>query len=459
MEAATEVKSLNSPPLGRTRIPPDTPFTASPSALSRRRFLSSALAAGATLSLAPKILAAETESNRAAPPNNPNDHLLEELERRACRYFQEAADPKTGLVLDRMRVKGHETRTVASIAATGFGLSALCIADDHGYMDHKTAKAQVLRTLDELAHETDHERGFFYHFINARTGQRVWNAEASSIDTTWLLCGVMHCREYWADDAIKRLATEVIDRVDWSWMLCGGDTLCHGWKPETGFLSHRWNSYAEVLAMYILAIGANSSPIPSSAWGAWKRPMRDIDGVIYIDADTPLFVHQYSHAWLDFRERRDRYANYYRNSQRATEAHRQFCIDLAPKYPWFGPDMWGITASDSRTGYRDWGAAMEQVDGTLVPCAAGGSIAFLPDECGRVLRNMMDRYGKNIWSRYGFVDAFQPAAKWWGPDVLGIDLGIMLLMAENSRTNSVWNAMMSMPEIQRAMAAVELVKV
>lgn len=426
---------------------------------SRRHFVSSLIGGAAALSLAPGILTADPAPDPAPAAAKSTEPLLDELERRACLYFQEAADPKTGLILDRVRVHGRETRSIASIAATGFGLSALCIGSDRGYIDHKAAKAQVLRTLDELAHETDHERGFFYHFVHSTTGQRAWLSEASSIDTTWLLCGVMHCREYWADDAIKRLATEVIDRVDWNWMLDSSDTLCHGWKPENGFLPHRWDSYSELLAMYLLAIGANTSSIPPSTWDALKRPMRDIDGVIYIDADTPLFVHQYSHAWLDFRGRRDHYANYYRNSQRATQAHRQFCIDLAPKYPWFGPNMWGITASDSRTGYRAWGAAAARLDGTLVPCAAGGSIAFLPEECGLVLQTMMQRYGKNVWSSYGFVDAFQVAEKWWGPDVLGIDLGIMLLMTENARSSSVWDAVTSTPEIQRAMQAVDLVKV
>ncbi len=419
-----------------------------PPVLSRRGFVSSLLMGGAALAAAPKVMAMESE-----PP------LLDELEKRACLYFQEATDPKTGLILDRARVQGRETRAIASIAATGFGLSAMCVGDDRGYIDSKTAKAQVRRTLEQLAQETDHERGFFYHFIDARTGQRAWLSEASSIDTAWLLCGVMHCREYWADDSIKRVATEIIDRVDWRWMLCGSETLCHGWNPEAGFLPYRWDSYSELLAMYLLAIGSTSSPVPVASWDAWKRPMRDIGGVIYIDSETPLFVHQYSHAWLDFRGRRDRYANYYRNSQRATQAHRQFCIDLAPKFPWYGPDMWGVTASDSRRGYRDWGSTPGQVDGTLVPCAAGGSIAFLPDECGRVLSTMMDRYSKNVWSRYGFVDAFQPEANWWSPDVIGIDLGIMLLMTENSRNCSVWDVMMATPEVKRAMDAVGLVKV
>jgi hypothetical protein len=409
------------------------------------------------LTCASQVAKADTNGKSNNAPAK--DRFLDEIQRRACVYFQDAADLKTGLVLDRLRVKGHETRSVASIAATGFGLSALCVGASRGYVNRTAAKAQVRRTLDELAHETDHERGFFYHFIDARTGQRAWNSEASSIDTTWLLCGVLHCREYWSDDAITRLANEVIDRVDWNWMRCGSDTLCHGWTPERGFLPHRWDSYAELLAMYLMAIGSNSSPIPASSWDAWKRPMREVDGVVYMDSATPLFVHQYSHAWLDFRGRRDRYADYYRNSQRATQAHRQFCIDLSPKFPWFGPDMWGVTASDSARGYLAWGSAAGQIDGTLVPCAAGGSIAFLPDECTAVLDTMMSRYGKNVWSRYGFIDAFNPGLKWWDTDVLGIDLGIMLLMIENTRSNAVWNVMMSTPEIQRAMDAVGCCKV
>ena len=140
--------------------------------------------------------------------------------------------------------------------------------------------------------------------------------------------------------------------------------------------------------------------------------------------------------------------------------HRKGRLNLKDALPnTFGPQIWGITASDSRTGYRAWGAAAAQLDGTLVPCAAGGSIAFLPDECGRVLKTMMDRYGKNVWTRYGFVDAFQPDAKWWSPDVIGIDLGIMLIMAENSRRASVWDAMMTTPEVVRAMDAVGLKKI
>ena len=197
--------------------------------------------------------------------------------------------------------------------------------------------------------------------------------------------------------------------------------------------------------------GAESNSIPATCWDAWKRPMRDLDGIFFIDSSTPIFVHQYSHAWFDFRNRRDRYANYFHNSQRATAAHRLYCMDLAGKFPWYGPDMWGVTASDSRGGYRAWASPAQQPDGTLVPCAAGGSIVFLPDRCGAVLENMLERYGSKVWSPFGFVDAFQPDAGWFSRYVIGINLGIMLLMAENSRSGAVWSAVMSTPEAGRAM--------
>src|SRR5262249_48387843 len=211
-----------------------------------------------------------------------------------------------------------------------------------------------------------------------------------------------------------------------------------------------------VLAMYLLAIGSKSNAIPAQCWDAWKRPMRDYNGVFFIDAETPLFVHQYSHAWFDFRDRADRYANYFRNSQRATQAHRLYSIQLSNKFPWYGPDMWGVTSSASPVGYRVWASASEPADGTLVPCASGGSMVFLPTLCRNVLQNMMDRYGRKVWSKYGFVDAFQPQQEWYSREVIGINLGIMVLMAENARTGAVWKEIMSTPEASRTMASVGL---
>jgi len=384
--------------------------------------------------------------------------MLDELERRACLFFYEQAHPVTGLVLDRVRVDGLDNRTVGSIAATGFGLSALCIAHQRGFLKRDQAEQRAERTLDFFANRAFRQKGFYFHYMDCVSGQRAFQCELSSIDTAWLLCGVLHAREHFDKGRIRRLANEILGRVDWEWMRADGPTLCHGWTPEKGFLPYRWDEYSELLAMYLLALGSKTFPIPASSWDGWTRPNRIGEGRdLFIESRAPLFVHQYSHAWFDFREKQDGWANYFNNSQQATARHRQFCIALQSRFPWFGEDMWGISASDSRFGYVDWGGprtvANSKIDGTLVPCAAGGSIVFLPEECGLVLERMIERYGSRVWTRYGFVDAFHPQAGWYGPDVIGIDLGIMLLMAENLRTGSVWKTIMSTPEASQGLKA------
>ena len=390
--------------------------------------------------------------------------LIDEMERRACQFFYEQAHPATGLVLDRARANGgRDGRKMASIAATGFGLSGLCIADLRGYLPSTAIRQRVETTLEYLAHRAPLEKGFFFHFLDAETGERSCACEASSVDTTWLLCGVLHARQHFGTGPIRELANEIVQRVDWDWMWHSGPALCHGWTPERGFLPYRWDCYSELLAMYLLAIGSATHPIPSSAWTAWERPRRETQpGTLYIESPAPLFVHQYSHAWFDFRGLRDGGIDYFQNSRLATVLHREFCIDLHERFPWFGEDMWGITASDSRYGYIDWGGpksrSNSKIDGTLVPCASGGSLVFLPDECSLVLETMLERYGNNIWSRYGFVDAFHPQANWWSPDVIGINVGISLLMAENYRSQAVWKAMMPALEVKRGIEAAQFKK-
>jgi hypothetical protein len=379
------------------------------------------------------------------------------VERRACLYFWEQAHPATGLVLDRAPAGKRSSLDVASVAATGFGLSALAIADLHGYLPAGDVRNRVERTLEFLAGRAAGKKGFFYHFLHAETGQRCYECELSSIDTAWLLCGVIHARQHFDSPSVRRLADEIIGRVDWRWMWADGPTLCHGWTPEGGFLPYRWDRYSELLAMYLLAMASTTHPIPASSWNAWTRPTRQpVAGRVFIESSAPLFAHQYSHAWFDFRGLRDGSIDYFQNSRVATILHREYCIGLSDRFPWFGENMWGITSSESRYGYIDWGGddptANDLIDGTLVPCASGGSLVFLPDECSRVLETMLDRYGKWVWTRYGFVDSFRPP-DWHSPDVVGIDLGIMLLMAENYRWESVWKAMMSAPEVRRGLAA------
>ncbi len=420
--------------------------------ISRRDVLRSAAA------VIPVVFWNRSGSNfLTAPPRR--EPMLDELERRACQYFYEQAHPLSGLVLDRAPVDGGPSRRVASIAATGFGLSALCIADQRRYLPLGAARQRAVRTLEYLAHRAQSQHGFFYHFLDAASGRRAYKSEVSSVDTTWLLCGVIHAREYFDSPEIARLANQIVERVDWTWMWDGGPTLSHGWTPEHGFLPYRWDCYCELLAMYLLALGSPTHPLPAEAWDNWKRPEIPFGpgNRPFIESPAPLFVHQYSHAWLDFRNKRDNYADYFENSRLATIRHRDFCVSLRDKFPWYGADMWGITASDSRFGYVAWGGPQDptnsKIDGTLVPCAAGGSLVFLPDECSRVLETMLERYGKNVWTKYGFVDAFQPQADWSSPDVIGIDLGIMLLMAENFRTESPWRAMMQAPEVKRGFEA------
>ena len=371
------------------------------------------------------------------------------MERRAVRFFAEQSDPRTGLVRDRCRATGLESRQVASIAATGFGLSALCIADRRRFLPRGEASRRAARTLHFLASKAGHHRGFFWHFLDRRTGRRAWGSEASSIDTTWLLCGVLHAKTHFDSPAIDRAAREIIDRVEWDWMLDGGKLLSHGWTPQGGFLPYRWDSYSELMAAYLLAMASETHPIPAACWDAWKRPLAGEGGRRFIGCAMPLFTHQYSHAWFDFRGLRDRYADYFENSRKATLANRQACIDAAGKYPWYGETIWGLTSCDSRGGYSQ----CDRPDGLVVPCAAGGSLPFLPQECAAVLESMRRRYGSQVWGRYGLVDAFHPGERWFGPDVLGIDLGITLLMAENARSGSVWEAVKSTPEARRGMAA------
>jgi hypothetical protein len=380
-----------------------------------------------------------------------NTDLLDALERRACLYFIEQSNPSTGLVLDRAPVTGRRGRPVSSIAATGFGLSALCIADKRRYFKGLNARARVRTALEFLARSAPHNRGFFPHFLDVRNGRRIWNCEYSSVDTAWLLCGVLHAKAHFGDRTISVLADELLERVDWQWMLDNGPTLSHGWTPESGFLPYRWDEYSELMAMYILALASRSKPIPAESWRAWKRTVRTWDGITCIDSDAPLFVHQYSHAWFDFRGVRDGSTDYYENSRLATLAHRRYCT----QWSWYSEDVWGVTASDSRQGYVAWGSPHSglPLDGTVVPCAAGGSLAFLPDECTAVLRNLFDRYGSKIWGRYGFSDAYHADSGWSSPYVIGIDQGITLLMAENLRTGSVWTSVMQTDEARRGMAA------
>jgi hypothetical protein len=302
--------------------------------------------------------------------------------------------------------------------------------------------------------------------MDAKTGERRWKSEVSSIDTALLLAGVLTARQQFDyDPEIVRLATEIYRRVDFKWMLNGHPLLLsHGWKPETGFLKPRWDTYSEDSILYLLAIGSPTHAISPKSWYALWRDRYRYEGFSYFTSiGVPLFMHQYAHAWIDYRNRRETRGDkidYFQNSVNATLAHRAFCLTLSKEFPGYEENVWGITASDSVKGYLAWGGPPRDpaIDGTVVPSAAGGSLMLTPDVSVAALRTMREKYGQRAYGIYGFVDAFNPNSGWVDSDVIGINVGIVLLSAENLRTGNVWGWFMRNREIPQAMEAIGLHK-
>ena len=429
--------------------------------LSRRYILRQILGASLCLPFARARAALLTERQPSAPVGSAatvpalsteDDRFLDDLERANFLFFWEQGNPKTGMVKDRCNVHNDKAGIAASIAATGFGLTALCIGDQRGYIPSGAALERVYTTLRFLWKKLPNHRGFFYHFANPETGERMFDSEVSSVDTAILLCGVLTSREHFRHGGIAELADLIFNRVDWTWLSEDTSLLTHGWTPEVGFLPWRWDYYSELMMIYLLGMGSSAHPLKQETWSAWKRLTFEYDGIRYIGSFAPLFVHQFSQAWFDFRGKRDKYADYFQNSVTATEVHRRFCVELGKQFPDYSDDLWGITASDSEHGYVAWGGppATGPIDGTIVPGAAGGSLPFLPTATLRVLHTIRNRY-PSAWSKYGFVNAFNPLKNWYDSDVIGLDTGIILLMAENLRTGFVWDTFMKTAEAQRGM--------
>lgn len=396
---------------------------------------------------------------QAAPLTKADAAFVDDLSKRAFLYFWEQADPKTGLVADRAGTDGAARGGVASVAATGFGLSALCLGAERGWIAPGLARTRARLTLRFLLKSAPQEHGFFYHFLDGKTGARAWKSEVSTIDTALLLAGALTVRRCFEGDAeLGLLAAALYERVDFPWMLKGEPPLLSmGWKPESGFIAARWDTYSEHMILDLLAIGSPAYPIPAKTWDGWRRDRVSYSTYAYIAGDKPLFIHQYSQAFVDFRGKRDGHGiDYFENSATATLAQRAFFIDLAKELPSYSKDVWGLTASDSARGYTAWGAPPRDasIDGTVVPCAAGGSLMFTPGESLSALREMKKRWGGKIYGRYGFADAFNPATGWTGPDVIGINQGIILLSAENMRDGKIWSWFMKNPEIGHAMTKV-----
>jgi hypothetical protein len=452
--------------------------------MNRRRFLTTALAGGAALWLQENLRA----QNPASHPSDDDDALLDDLSKRSFRFFWEQSDPHIGIVRDRAHSDGREykkeQRDIGTTGGTGFALTAMCIGAERQWIARGEARDRVRATLRAYANgPVVNEHGWFYHFINIQTGQRTGAgydtaqfgtsttrpsthpfSEMSTSDSTWLVAGALTARQYFReDDEINRLATQIYERVDYRWMCDGKPTLSHGWNPETGHIANHYDKYCQLACMNLLGIATPSADkaMPPESWYAWERDPNEYHGYKYIGKSL-LWTYQWPFCWFDLRGRREArgsHIDYFQNSATATRAHKAFCLDLATKFPGcYSENVWGITSSESAKGYKAWGGPPphSSIDGSVVPCAAAGSLMFTPDICLPVVRTLKDRFGDRIFKPYGFVDAFHPTNGWVCPDVLAIDVGITLLAIENYRSGNVWKWFMANPEAQKALQLAEL---
>lgn len=462
-----------------TNHPPDDP--------SRRQ----ALAWAGALAFAPLVASCTT---LAPPPPRitgaplpPLDAatLLDELEQRSFRFFWETTDARTGLAPDRW-----PTPSFASVAAVGFALSAYPVGVARGWITREQARERTLTTLrffrdapqGPAATGMAGHKGFFYHFIDMTTGTRFGRCELSTVDTALLLAGALHAQSYFdgadtAETTIRTLVDEIHGRVDWRWAQVRPPSIGHGWHPESGFIPNDWKGYNESMIVYLLALGSPTHAVAPEAWDAWTstydRSWGTDHGITYLRF-PPLFGHQFTHAWVDFRGLQDRYMrqrglDYFENTRRATHAQRAHAIANPGGWAGYGADVWGITACDGPAdvkrvyggrprrfiSYAGRGMA-EHDDGTIAPYGAGSSIPFAPEIAIPAVAAMRERYGAEIYGRYGFF-AFNPSftfsdvklthgritpgAGWVDTDYLGIEVGPLLAMLANHRGELLWQPM------------------
>jgi len=374
--------------------------------------------------------------------------LLEKIEKDSVQFFVRHSNRETGLTQDSSR-----PGSPASIAATGFALASLTIAESRGWISRQQAYEQIHRTLLTLRNRAQHERGFFYHFLDPKSGRRVWGSEASSIDTALLLAGALLAGEHFKGTEISRLAQQLYERVDWQWMMNGSELVCHGWKPESGFLPYYWDSYNELIILQALAVGSPTHPIPPEAWQAWNRLEDEYNGkrIVYSYSGS-LFTYQFAQAFIDFRNLWDRDINYFENSKNASLANREYSLSFRDRYTSYSENSWGLSACIGPGGYRAYGGKPGQgiQDGTIAPYASIGSLVFTPEISLPAIKFFYSEYQSSLYGPMGFKDSFNLDKKWWAWEYLGIDQGISVMMLENFLSGgSVWEKFMRIPAIQK----------
>ncbi|MCB9799784.1 MAG: hypothetical protein H6757_03395 [Candidatus Omnitrophica bacterium] len=384
----------------------------------------------------------------AYTPSAKEKEVLLQIQKDSAGYFIRMSDKMTGLTRD-----SSQTGSPASIAATGFALAAVAVAGAHSWVDPDYAKKQIEKTLSSALHKVEHKNGFFYHFVDGRTGKRVWGSEASSIDTALFLAGALVAAQYYPGTSIDHMAHQIYERIDWQWMMNGSDLICMGWKPESGFLPYYWDSYNELIILQALAIGAPKRPVPPKAWDAWFRNEDSYnDKNIIFSYSGSLFTYQYSQAFIDFRNLWDVDINYFENSRLATLANFEYSQSFQNQHKGYSANSWGLSASLGPGGYKAYGALPGEGlhDGTIAPYAAIASIVFTPAESIAASLFFYENYHEKLYGHFGFKDAFNLDKHWWSDQYLGIDQGIIVLMLENFlNQNVIWNKFMQLDAIQR----------
>lgn len=407
--------------------------------------------------------------------------FLKDLKHRTFRFFWEIVDSTTWQSDDR-----YPNQQFTSIAATGFALPAYIIGVENGYVSRTDAAKRVLNTLRWLweapmgATGTDASgyKGFYYHFLQYEKGTRFKDVELSSIDTGLLFAGILTCQSYFdgenpMESEIRQLADSLFLRVEWNWMMNANKTMSMGWKPESGFLDAQWTGYNEAMVLLLMALGSPTHPVPDQSWNHWcdTYEWEDFEGFEHVNFG-PLFGHQYSQMFVDFRGIQDDYMaqkglDYFENSRRATLSNRAYTIRNPFGFEGYGDNCWGLTACDGpglgKKNYkgrkvdfksynaRGVAAGYLEDDGTIAPTAAGGSIPFAPEECIEALYAMKEQHGDLLYQKYGFIDAFNMSVGengWFAPDYLGIDQGALLIQLENYESELIWRTLRKNKYIQ-----------
>lgn len=394
-----------------------------------------------------------------------NNLLLKELKGSYKFFIKESNLDENSKGYGLIRDKDMYANNIASTASVGYGLAALVIGVERKWISYKKAYKRASKTLDTFLNNVEGENGFYYHFVNMDTGKREWNCEISIIDTAIFICGAICAGEFFEGE-VKQKAEELYKRINWEWYRNKETNYFYmGYKPEKGFWGH-WDMYAEQLMLYVLGASSPTFPINKTMYDDIRKDKASYEGIediVYTYCGT-LFTYQFSHAWIDFRNKVDKQGiNWFENSIKATIANRGYCIKNSKKFKTFGENSWGLTACVGPKGYSGgYGAKPsladldQENDGTITPCGSAGSIVFTPELSIKALENFYNNYPK-LWCKYGFKDAYNlENGEWYSKEVIGIDKGISMLMIENYLTGRIWNCFMKNNYVQEGLNVLEI---